>query len=521
MGIHRELAELVQRAGDGVLRDHLEFRAAFDDYLPEGAATEGDLNLLADAIRLGAFDRVLRQIDHGGDVATTIASQAARLAQQRGTQESSGARWALTVLAFAAGRAAETDLDPDLARDDPAQAPTQLPPGPVPPPPPPPPPPIVPTVDQPATAWLPERTDDPFARPPADPRTVVRPPGSVEPPVPTRADTGAQGSRRIRPVAVLVVLVLLAGAGAGLAVLLLSDDPAASPAADTRDDRAPDTPTARPDTVVAAETVAIPGLDRAIAIGGRRGGVTVDGLGPVDATADGEIAAAGQRLIGLRLADGPCQTPTCLPWRRASVRLLVDGAPQALPRRTDDFIISAPVEALVELQMRADRYDQRISLDRTTASDRVITVLGRDDRLIRIGATYRVQPRTDGSRALPERAIRVDSAELFFFAGSGKPLQLDEAFVRISATYTSSTTSGAQLFYASEVHLEDTEGNVFPKRDLGTADKPDPVFIVPGDFTGGVFVIEGTRQATSFDRANGVTITYPLTLPRTEFRFGR
>ncbi|HVK30407.1 MAG TPA: hypothetical protein VM575_18855, partial [Nocardioides sp.] len=107
MGIHGELAELVGRAGDDVLRDAADFRAAFDDFVSEGAASEGELNLLTDAIRLGALERVVAQVGNGAEASRAIELQAGRLAEQRGTEEVRGPRWALAVLCFALGLVGE------------------------------------------------------------------------------------------------------------------------------------------------------------------------------------------------------------------------------------------------------------------------------------------------------------------------------------------------------------------------------------------------------------------------------
>ena len=91
------------QVGPHVFDDADTFRGAFDDFVPEGAATPGDLRLLVDAISTGAFQRLVQQLELNADPPTAIAAEAERLARDRGTVETEGARWALSVLAFARG----------------------------------------------------------------------------------------------------------------------------------------------------------------------------------------------------------------------------------------------------------------------------------------------------------------------------------------------------------------------------------------------------------------------------------
>jgi len=98
-----ELRELFARVGPQVFDDADTFRGAFDDFVPEGAATAGERRLLVDAIATGSFQRLVTQLGIDADPATAIASEAARLARDRGTVETDGARWALSALAFARG----------------------------------------------------------------------------------------------------------------------------------------------------------------------------------------------------------------------------------------------------------------------------------------------------------------------------------------------------------------------------------------------------------------------------------
>ncbi|MFC7505784.1 hypothetical protein, partial [Nocardioides sp. GCM10030258] len=110
MGMHNELARLVEQAGPGVLDDADSFRAALDDFLAEDAATRGELNLLVDAVRLGTFARLMDQVEHGAETTQATRLLGRELARDRGTTESTSAAWALGVLAFAVGKLDEPDL---------------------------------------------------------------------------------------------------------------------------------------------------------------------------------------------------------------------------------------------------------------------------------------------------------------------------------------------------------------------------------------------------------------------------
>lgn len=103
VALHDELAELRAEVGPQVFDDPVAFRAAFDDFVPEGSASTGEVSLLVGAIATGALQRVKEQLALGADPEMTIAVQGDLLARDRGTAESSGARWALSALAHAIG----------------------------------------------------------------------------------------------------------------------------------------------------------------------------------------------------------------------------------------------------------------------------------------------------------------------------------------------------------------------------------------------------------------------------------
>ena len=68
MELHENLYALGQQLGREVFEDPDSFRGALDDFLDEDSATTGDINLLVDAVRLGAFASMTTMIDSGAEV---------------------------------------------------------------------------------------------------------------------------------------------------------------------------------------------------------------------------------------------------------------------------------------------------------------------------------------------------------------------------------------------------------------------------------------------------------------------
>ncbi|GAA4810868.1 hypothetical protein ACFQ0K_03550 [Nocardioides caeni] len=155
MKLHESLAELAHDHGHGLFRDAAAFRGSLDDYLDEGQASSGTINLLTDAVRLGALDGMLSMLDSGANPADAVDSAGQRLARDRGSADVRGCQWALAVLGFALGRVPEglvTGLDPDASTASPPQPtmPSSYPPAPpVQSPVPPPLPPVVSPAHQP------------------------------------------------------------------------------------------------------------------------------------------------------------------------------------------------------------------------------------------------------------------------------------------------------------------------------------------------------------------------------------
>ena len=108
MALHHSLRELVTVRGTGVVDEAEEFRGVLDDFLAEDEATLGELNLLVDAVRLGALRRVLDVMANGAAPEAAIREAGAALARDRGTDDPTRSCWALATLCFALGKIDES-----------------------------------------------------------------------------------------------------------------------------------------------------------------------------------------------------------------------------------------------------------------------------------------------------------------------------------------------------------------------------------------------------------------------------
>ncbi len=253
MAVHDLLRELVETRGAGVVGDADQFRGALDDFLGEHEATRGEINLLVDAVRLGAVNRVVTMLDHGADPGAAIAEVAVELARDRGADSATGARWALGVIGYALGKvpadllgaarpssvpapaqrpitASPPPSVPDLSTEptDPPSHPSFPRPESEPAPPPPPEPARIPAPptnlagdppERPGTTTLPEHATEPV--PDSTPAATPAPPPGP-PPFQPASPAPPQQRGRGRLVAVLVAVVLVVAAGVA-AFLLLSD----------------------------------------------------------------------------------------------------------------------------------------------------------------------------------------------------------------------------------------------------------------------------------------------------------
>jgi len=126
MKLHQSLADLARDHGHDLFRDATAFRGSLDDYLDEGQASSGTINLLTDAVRLGALDGMVTMLDSGANPADAVESAGQRLARDRGSADVRGCQWAVAVLGYALGKVPEdlvTGLDPDAGTTAPPPPP--------------------------------------------------------------------------------------------------------------------------------------------------------------------------------------------------------------------------------------------------------------------------------------------------------------------------------------------------------------------------------------------------------------
>lgn len=286
MDLHEQLRGLVDRMGPGVLDDAEGLRGALDDYLDEGAASTGDLNLLVDAVRLGAYRSFTEMLGSGASAGMALDEVGARLARDRGVADVAGSSWALAVLGFANGQVGDADVRRYRSMHAmPGQTPSTTPPPSSPPAAPPPaaptmPPPAPGSWDAPPAAAAPTMFPGSGSVPtppptPHQPTPVQAPgyapgqapaasswgsapapgapgapmgPGSWGPPTPTPGGGGGGGGRKTGLIVAAAVLVLLIIGGGVAAALTLGgdDDTSARDDESSQSDSPTDTPTDTP-----------------------------------------------------------------------------------------------------------------------------------------------------------------------------------------------------------------------------------------------------------------------------------
>lgn len=236
MELHENLYQLGLTFGRDVFDDADGLRAALDDFLDEGAASTGDINLLVDAVRLGSFRWMLTTIDSGAEPSRAIESAGDLLARDRGSADVAGSRWACAVLGFAVGKVTDTDVR-RYRTQGPPQPPQPQPPTTSPAPP----PPMSPTMMPPPAAPGTQLAGQPVPPAPApSPVGFSAPPpaaGSSYPPPPAWSSQPTPGQSQ--PAKKRGLVPLLIGAGIGVVILGVvfavlkftggDDDPEADP----------------------------------------------------------------------------------------------------------------------------------------------------------------------------------------------------------------------------------------------------------------------------------------------------
>lgn len=130
MELHESLRQLASDHGESLFTEADAFRGALDDYLDEGSASTGTINLLTDAVRLGALQGMLSMLDSGAGVDDAVETAGQRLSRDRGSADVAGSQWACAVLGYALGRIPQslaTRLRPDALTAEPPTPPAAPP----------------------------------------------------------------------------------------------------------------------------------------------------------------------------------------------------------------------------------------------------------------------------------------------------------------------------------------------------------------------------------------------------------
>jgi hypothetical protein len=115
--LHEQLRSLVAQHGTGIADNAEQFRAALDDYLTEDDASQGELNLLVDSVRLGGVERLLTMLDNGAEPDAAVREAGGELARDRSSDEQR-ARWAVAAMAYALGRVGAAVVRQQLEGDE-------------------------------------------------------------------------------------------------------------------------------------------------------------------------------------------------------------------------------------------------------------------------------------------------------------------------------------------------------------------------------------------------------------------
>jgi hypothetical protein len=507
--------------------DSAEFRGAVDDFLDESEASTGELNVLVDAVRLGAVRRLLAMLDQGASQAAAVTEVGDGLARDRGSDDPARSRWAVAVLGHALGK-----VDGDLVQrfavvpgssstpappSTPAPAGPTLAPSPAFPPPPPP-----ARVALPPTAPVHSGGTVPFAGGHA--------PG--HPAAPRRR--GAAAWIVLLGLAILVVAVSAVGA-----VIVLGDDDETTGGRvqDGPTDTGPEPPAEiealDPGVVVSAPGLEVSKFEGTAAMASRTGGVALVGTGSVGTVGEGgqeRGAPEGGSLLAFRLDryDG-CAVRPCSSWKQLPLVVEVDGARTPLPKGGPTFVVALPSESSsADLVYRADGFRQSLSLSTGEPTGENIAVLARDrearsQRISEDDGSFRVVFSTEPSAGLGADDltydIRVSSAELYFFEPR-RPLQdANLAYLHVVVHQSRVASPSPQPLTSMWLSFADGGGKAYTSMDLDPSESGvDTVFRVPGDLRGGVLTIGGTHPVPT---TNGTVIQLTIPERTVPLRFGR
>ena len=244
MNLHDHLRDLVARQGPSVVDSAESFRAALDDFLSEDEATTGELNLLVDAVRLGAVNGWARSWTMAARPAPRWRRPATASLAIAAPTTCPGAGGRSAVVGYALGRIEVGDIPPlDPSGSVPA------------------PPPAPPPVSSPAPPPSPPSTSQP---PRTFPQTeAVSWPPAPPPSAPT-SPPRRRGGGRIGLVVVLTGAVIAAAVGIGMWLGSRNDEPnraGADPSGEPTADERPSDSGASSGAAIPANSAVLPVTD--------------------------------------------------------------------------------------------------------------------------------------------------------------------------------------------------------------------------------------------------------------------
>jgi hypothetical protein len=106
VSVHEDLRTLVTGHGERVLHAPDDLRAALAEVIEAGQGSPAEMDLLVDAVRLGAYRQLLSLLAQRAEPRAAVEGAAAHLVANRGGDQR-GAGWACATLGYAVGRVPE------------------------------------------------------------------------------------------------------------------------------------------------------------------------------------------------------------------------------------------------------------------------------------------------------------------------------------------------------------------------------------------------------------------------------
>lgn len=110
MAVHHQLRAVTQQYGGRVLLDAEQLRQMLTHSASEQAAPY-EVELICETVQWAGLPRLTEAVNRGAEPADAIAVTGDAIARERSSSDVAGTRWALAVLAFAAGHLPESEVE--------------------------------------------------------------------------------------------------------------------------------------------------------------------------------------------------------------------------------------------------------------------------------------------------------------------------------------------------------------------------------------------------------------------------